>query len=304
VMSIIGGNFEGSARFLVTGGPAGASLPFTISNVRWATGGLHADRRMIIYQFPGPLLLLNNSIEPYDANKATEIQWINTAGAAGQFIAVGNYISSTLAQPFTGTPPTFQAGNQITPTSGAPIVTPTTTSALTVGTLTGVVRGATGVLSAAELSGDVATLGSNVATLATKLRTRSCMIPIGLDNGPFLTNADLTSQFDQCTIDVPMTVREIRVSADAGTPSVIVHKRTIAGSVTALLSGALATAAGGAVSCAKPTATPTTSYDGSSTCTLSVQNNTALPAGTTLGLTSGSASTSKRVSIVVTMTVD
>jgi hypothetical protein len=94
------------------------------------------------------------------------------------------------------------------------------------------------------------------------------------------------------------------VSADGGTPSVIVHKRTIAGAATALLSGALATGASGVVSCAKPTAAGTASYDGSTVCALTLQNNTALPAGTTLGLTSGSASTAKRVSIVVTMTVD
>jgi hypothetical protein len=142
------------------------------------------------------------------------------------------------------------------------------------------------------------------ANTATKFRTRTCMIVVGSDNGVALVDADLGPQLHQCTIDVPMTVQEIRISSDAGTPSAVVQKRTIAGSATALISSALATAASGAVSCAKTSAAGTASYDGTTTCATTLQNNTAMPAGTTLGLTSGTASTAKRVSIVVTMTID
>jgi len=154
-----------------------------------------------------------------------------------------------------------------------------------------------------ELSGEVTSVGRVATTVATKLRTRTCMMVVGTDNGTALLDADLGPQLHQCTIDVQMTVQEIRVSADAGTPSLIVQKRTVAGAPSPLLTGALATAASGGVACSKTSAT--TSYDGTTTCSATLQNNTALTPGMTLGLTSGTAGgVAKRVSVAVTLTID
>jgi hypothetical protein len=138
-----------------------------------------------------------------------------------------------------------------------------------------------------------------------RAKTRTCMMVVGAENGAALVDADLGPQLHQCTIDVPMSVLEIRVSADAGTPNVIIQRRTIAGTPTALLSSALTTAAAGAVACSKTSAAGTASYDGTTVCSTTLQNNTAMPAGTTLGLTSGTAGgTAKRMSVAVTMTID
>jgi hypothetical protein len=130
---------------------------------------------------------------------------------------------------------------------------------------------------------------------------RTCMMILGADNGTALVNADLGPQLHQCRADVNMTVTEIAVYADAGTPNVIVHKRT-GTTNTALLTGALATAASGAIACAKTTAV--TGLDGATTCSATLQN-ASIPAGYTVGLTSGTAGgTAKRVTVAVTMTVD
>lgn len=154
------------------------------------------------------------------------------------------------------------------------------------------------------LTGDVTnSAGSLATTLATKLRTRTCVLTVGSDNGAVvLANADLGPQLHGCRTDVASTVTEIAVQADAGTPNVIVHKRT-GTTNTALLSSALATAASGAVACSKTTAV--TGLDGATTCSATLQNNTAIPAGYTFGLTSGTAGgTAKRMSVFVTMTTD
>ena len=81
-------------------------------------------------------------------------------------------------------------------------------------------------------------------------KTRTCMMVVGADNGTVLMNEDLGPQLHQCRADVAMTIKEIAVYADDGTPSVVVHSRTGITN-TPVLSGALATAASGAVACAR-----------------------------------------------------
>jgi hypothetical protein len=77
---------------------------------------------------------------------------------------------------------------------------------------------------------------------------------------------------------------------------VIVHRRTSAGTVTPLVSSALATNATGALNCARPTAVA--GYAGT-TCTATLQNVT-MGAGDWLGLTSGTAGgAARRFSIMV-----
>jgi hypothetical protein len=148
-------------------------------------------------------------------------------------------------------------------------------------------------------------IGSNVAatTLPVKDRTRTCMMVIGDDDpaSPVLTNPKLGPQLHLCRASVAMTVTEIAVYADAGTPNVIVHKR-LGTTNTALLSSALATAAAGAIACSKSTAV--VGLDTVTTCAATLQNP-AIPAGYTIGLTSGTAGgVARRMTIAVTMTVD
>lgn len=51
---------EGSARFITTGGPAAAGFLCSVIAGRFATNGLHADNKAIIYQFPGLSLIGTN----------------------------------------------------------------------------------------------------------------------------------------------------------------------------------------------------------------------------------------------------
>ncbi len=150
-----------------------------------------------------------------------------------------------------------------------------------------------------NLSGDIATSGSGVTTLASKYTFRTCMMRFGIDNGDVLVDADIGPQLHGCRLDVAMTVVEIAVYADGGTPNVIVVKRT-GTTNTNLLSSALATAASGAIACAKTSAV--TGLDGATTCAATLQNNTSIPAGYTIGALSGTAGgTAKRLTVAVTM---
>jgi len=89
--------------------------------------------------------------------------------------------------------------------------------------------------------------------------------------------------------------------ADAGTPNVIAQRSHL-GSATALLSGALATAASGAVACSNTGGT--TGLDGTTTCTNTLQN-TSVAVGDWIGLTSGTAGgVAKRMSVAITFTVN
>lgn len=124
--------------------------------------------------------------------------------------------------------------------------------------------------------------------------TSTCTITIGADNSPTtLADADLGPQLQACLVPFPAQVKEVTVFADAGTPSVIVHRRT-GTTNTVLLSSALATAAAGAMACSRAVAE--NGYAGT-TCAGTVVNGT-INAGDTLGLTSGTAGgVAKRMSI-------
>jgi hypothetical protein len=133
---------------------------------------------------------------------------------------------------------------------------------------------------------------------ATTLRT--CMLLAGADNGAALVDADLGPQLQMCLVPAASTVVEIVVYADAGTPNVLVHRRT-GTTNTALLSGALATAASGALACSKTTGVAGIA---GTTCSATLQN-TSVAAGDTLGLSSGTAGgVAKRMSVGIVMTVN
>jgi hypothetical protein len=131
---------------------------------------------------------------------------------------------------------------------------------------------------------------------------RTCGIVIGDDDtsSPVIVDAKLTNQFDICMIPVTARVEEITVKADTGTPNVVVHRRTSAGVVTALLSSALATNASGTLNCARTSAEAAQAGYAGVTCTTTLTDaNRTIGAGDWIGLTSGSGSTARRFSIMV-----
>ena len=118
---VLEGNFEGSARLLETGGPSGAPYPVTIQSTRWANNNLHADKKAIAFKFPGPLILLNNLFEGATENEPMEISF-TPGGGIGALVSLGNYVASTLANPYTGVQPTLSSGNVIDRNDGASVV--------------------------------------------------------------------------------------------------------------------------------------------------------------------------------------
>jgi hypothetical protein len=160
---------------------------------------------------------------------------------------------------------------------------------------------------AGQLFGDVSTTGTsllttiqpNVVTSAKQAvvnTRRTCQIDVGTDSGTALINSDLGPQLNRCQIPYAATVVEIDVTADGGTPNVIVQRNHL-GTPTALLSGALSTAAAGAAACSNTGGT--TGFDGTTVCSSTLQN-TAVAVGDWIGLTSGTAGgTAKRMSIAV-----
>lgn len=117
---------------------------------------------------------------------------------------------------------------------------------------------------------------------------RTCMLgPLGANNGAILVNADLGPQSFGCSMDSAATIVEIDIQAinATGTPSIIAG-RNHNGSITNLVSSALATAATGGRACAKTTAT--LGIDGVTTCSATLQN-TAITQGDWLQLVSGTA---------------
>lgn len=159
---------------------------------------------------------------------------------------------------------------------------------------------ASGNVSASSVAtGDVAAATVTPAKATNGINRKVCNIIVGSDDGSALANANLGPQLHQCRVPSAATVEEVTVWADGGTPSVIVHRRT-GTTNTALLSSALATAASGAEACARPTAV---ANQASVTCSATLQNVT-VPAGATLGLTSGTAGgVAKRMSISITFLI-
>jgi hypothetical protein len=120
-ISIFGGVFETSRRFLVTGGPSGDVCPVNVISARWAQDALHPDNRAIMFQWRGTFNLIGCIFEPADANRPLEI-FFNPGANVGSFTAIGNYICSTLANPFTGIRPTAAFSNVINRNDGQNVV--------------------------------------------------------------------------------------------------------------------------------------------------------------------------------------
>jgi hypothetical protein len=155
-----------------------------------------------------------------------------------------------------------------------------------------------GAVAFSELSGTATT--SQVPAVSLR---HVCAMVVGTDNGSVLADADLGPQNHMCFFPRASTVQEIVVIADGGTPNVIVRKTAVDGTThTALLSSALATAASGAVACAKTSAVA--GINATTTCSATLQNNT-IAVGQYLGLASGTAGgVAKRMSVFAYYTID
>lgn len=62
-INILGGNFENSARFLMTTAATGTGWPVVVQGVRWAANNLNADQKAVIFQMRGGLNFSNNIID-------------------------------------------------------------------------------------------------------------------------------------------------------------------------------------------------------------------------------------------------
>jgi hypothetical protein len=206
----------------------------------------------------------------------------------------------------TGTVTSFSAGN-LAPLFTTSVATATTTPALTFS----LSNAAAHTYFGNPTGGSAAPAFSSLVTgdLPAVVIRRTCMIVIGADNGSVLANADIGPQLEQCQITQASTVVEIDVTADAGTPNVIVSKRHCTANpcasnftVTNLLSGALATAASGGSACSNTGGTA--GLDTFTTCTNTLQN-TSLAIGDYLETVSATAGgTAHRMSIAIYFTVN
>ena len=139
---------------------------------------------------------------------------------------------------------------------------------------------------------------------------RSCDIAIGDESGSAIVSAQLGPQIRICKIPAAATVVEVDVSADGGTPSVVVARErctTFAGGycaaeTTANLIGALSVHTGGYEACSNTAGS--TGLDGGTACS-STLTNTALAAGDWIELVSGTAGgTAKFVTVHVVYTLN
>lgn len=121
------------------------------------------------------------------------------------------------------------------------------------------------------LTGPVSTSAGSCATSVIK----TCMMVFGSQNGVALADADIAPQLGQCFVPSAATIIEIDVIADGGTPNVVVSKNH-GGTISDLLSSALATGSSGAHACSKTAAT--LCLDGSTTASATLQN-TSIAAG-------------------------
>lgn len=129
---------------------------------------------------------------------------------------------------------------------------------------------------------------------------RVCDIPVGNQSGSAITKAQLGPQTRLCFIPAAATIVEMAVAADGGTPNVVVGLNH-AGTVSNIVSSALATAASGGIACSNTGGT--TGIDGATKCSATLQN-TSVAAGDYLELVSGTAGgTAKLMTIHVTYTV-
>lgn len=139
------------------------------------------------------------------------------------------------------------------------------------------------VTSSTIATGDIAANAVTSAKLAVANTYRTCDIPINDTSGSAIVSGQMGPQSRICYIPAAATIVEMDVNADAGTPNIIVG-RNHAGTITNIVSSALATAASGGIACSNTGGT--TGLNGATTCSSTLQN-TSLAAGDYLELVSG-----------------
>lgn len=129
--------------------------------------------------------------------------------------------------------------------------------------------------------------GPFITSSGPTLNNRVCDIYFGNQNSgdAVLGNLDLGPQSRVCFIPAAATILEMDVNADTGTPSIIIG-RNHAGTITNIVSSALATAASGGIACSNTGGT--TGLNGATTCSGTLQN-TALAVGDYIEAVSGTA---------------
>ena len=129
----------------------------------------------------------------------------------------------------------------------------------------------------------------------------TCNLEFGQNNGPILADADISPQVpNRCYIPQGATVIEIMVTADAGTPSVLIAKNHL-GTDTNLTLSALATASSGGRACSSA-AGGTSVIDGSTVCSATL-TTTSSAAGDYFEPNGGTAGgTAKAFSAAITYT--
>jgi hypothetical protein len=141
-------------------------------------------------------------------------------------------------------------------------------------------------------------------------RTRTCGIVFGAENGSALATADIQPQKSQCSADVPATITQILIKADAGASTVQLGYRHSTGAApvvtnytAAVLTPATVANITDKVACANAAGTAITVDGISVTCsTLATQTWNA---GDSIETAGGTAdATTKRLSIFVTYTVN
>lgn len=167
---------------------------------------------------------------------------------------------------------------------------------------TGIAHVATGTWSYSTIAtADIANNAVTSAKEAVVNTRRVCDVGVGDTSGSAITNGQLGPQKRVCYVPAAATVVEMDVAADGGTPNVIVGVNH-AGSVSNIVSAALATAASGGIACSN--AGGTTGIDGATTCSATLQN-TSVAAGDYLELVSGTAGgTAKWMTIHVIYTIN
>jgi hypothetical protein len=219
------------------------------------------------------------------------------ANCTGSPAAPSFTATSSCFVPGTGTVTTFSSGN-LSPLFTTSVANPTTTPAQSFSLST---AGAETVF--ANCTGSPALPSYQSLTngcLPVSATRRVCMMIVGADDGAALVNTNLGPQGDLCYVPYTATVVEVMVTANAGTPSVIPGKNHL-GTIANLVSSALATAAAGGRACSNTGGT--TSLDGATTCSATLQN-TSLLSGDFVDLVSGTAGgTAARMTVAVTYVV-
>ena len=130
---------------------------------------------------------------------------------------------------------------------------------------------------------------------------KACIIALGDQvAGALLTNADLGPRFRQCpALGATGTVKEVGVYADAGTPSLIPHRRTGTTTALDLVSSAIPVGANGTYNCAR-IAGDTLSQNGATTCNTNLIN-ASYSGEVSFGLSAGGVAggVAKEITVVI-----